>query len=118
MKIKARIDRIANYAFIDWKDNMDILDDAPSVYYPNDAQPSLSGVIHGICRSTCASRQVADAGSAVIHQMSVPPVHTVRCILPGHIHNLIPCPFQGASGCANLAFENILARLRCGADIK
>ena len=34
MKIKARIDRIANYAFIDWKDNMDILDDAPSVYYP------------------------------------------------------------------------------------
>jgi hypothetical protein len=25
---------MANYAFIDWKDNMDILDDAPSVYYP------------------------------------------------------------------------------------
>ncbi len=25
---------MANYAFIDWKDNMDILDDAPSSYYP------------------------------------------------------------------------------------
>ena len=25
---------MANYAFIDWKDNMDILDEAPSVYYP------------------------------------------------------------------------------------
>jgi hypothetical protein len=25
---------MANYAYIDWKDNMDILDDAPSVYYP------------------------------------------------------------------------------------
>ena len=25
---------MANDAFIDWKDNMDILDDAPSVYYP------------------------------------------------------------------------------------
>lgn len=25
---------MANYAFIDWKDNADILDDAPSVYYP------------------------------------------------------------------------------------
>lgn len=30
----ARINQMANYAFIDWKDNMDILDDAPSVYYP------------------------------------------------------------------------------------
>ena len=28
------INQMANYAFIDWKDNMDILDDAPSVYYP------------------------------------------------------------------------------------
>ena len=25
---------MANYAFIDWKDNMDILDEAPSIYYP------------------------------------------------------------------------------------
>ena len=25
---------MANYAFIDWKDNMDILDSAPSIYYP------------------------------------------------------------------------------------
>lgn len=30
----AKINQIANYAFIDWKDNMEILDDAPSVYYP------------------------------------------------------------------------------------
>jgi hypothetical protein len=30
----ARINQMANYAFIDWKDNMDILDSAPSVYYP------------------------------------------------------------------------------------
>ena len=30
----ARINQMANYAFIDWKDNADILDDAPSVYYP------------------------------------------------------------------------------------
>lgn len=30
----AKINQMANYAFIDWKDNMDILDDAPSVYYP------------------------------------------------------------------------------------
>ncbi len=30
----ALINQMANYALIDWKDNMDILDDAPSVYYP------------------------------------------------------------------------------------
>lgn len=30
----AKINQMANYAFIDWKDNMDILDDAPSSYYP------------------------------------------------------------------------------------
>lgn len=30
----AQINQMANYAFIDWKDNMTILDDAPSVYYP------------------------------------------------------------------------------------
>ncbi len=30
----AQINQMANYAYIDWKDNMDILDDAPSVYYP------------------------------------------------------------------------------------
>ena len=30
----SKINQMANYAFIDWKDNMDILDDAPSVYYP------------------------------------------------------------------------------------
>lgn len=30
----AKINQMANYAFIDWKDNMEILDDAPSVYYP------------------------------------------------------------------------------------
>ena len=30
----AKINQMANYAFIDWKDNMDILDEAPSVYYP------------------------------------------------------------------------------------
>ena len=30
----AKINQMANYAYIDWKDNMDILDDAPSVYYP------------------------------------------------------------------------------------
>ena len=29
-----KINQMANYAFIDWKDNMDILDDAPSIYYP------------------------------------------------------------------------------------
>lgn len=29
-----KINQMANYAYIDWKDNMDILDDAPSVYYP------------------------------------------------------------------------------------
>lgn len=30
----SKINQMANYAFIDWKDNMDILDDAPSDYYP------------------------------------------------------------------------------------
>ena len=30
----SKINQMANYAFIDWKDNMGILDDAPSVYYP------------------------------------------------------------------------------------
>ena len=30
----AKINQMAYYAFIDWKDNMDTLDDAPSVYYP------------------------------------------------------------------------------------
>lgn len=29
-----KINQMANYAYIDWKDNMDILDDAPSKYYP------------------------------------------------------------------------------------
>jgi len=29
-----RINQMANYAYIDWKDNMGILDDAPSIYYP------------------------------------------------------------------------------------
>ena len=29
-----RINQMANYAYIDWKDNMDILDEAPSKYYP------------------------------------------------------------------------------------
>ena len=30
----SKINQMANYAFIDWKDNMEILDEAPSVYYP------------------------------------------------------------------------------------
>lgn len=30
----AKINQMANYAFIDWKDNIEILDEAPSVYYP------------------------------------------------------------------------------------
>lgn len=29
-----KINQMANYAFIDWKDNMEILDEAPSIYYP------------------------------------------------------------------------------------
>lgn len=28
-----KINQIANYAYIDWKDNMEILDEAPSIYY-------------------------------------------------------------------------------------
>lgn len=31
---QGQINQIANYAYIDWKDNMEILDEAPSVYYP------------------------------------------------------------------------------------
>lgn len=30
----SKINQMANYAFIDWKDNAEILDDAPSIYYP------------------------------------------------------------------------------------
>lgn len=30
----SKINQMANYAFIDWKDNSEILDDAPSSYYP------------------------------------------------------------------------------------
>ena len=30
----SNINQMANYAYIDWKDNMEILDEAPSVYYP------------------------------------------------------------------------------------
>ena len=30
----SQINQIANYAYIDWKDNMEILDESPSVYYP------------------------------------------------------------------------------------
>lgn len=33
-KPDTKINQMANYAFIDWKDNMEILDEAPSVYYP------------------------------------------------------------------------------------
>ncbi len=29
-----KINRMANYAFIDWKDNMKILDESPAIYYP------------------------------------------------------------------------------------
>ena len=29
-----KINQMANYAFIDWKDNMEILDENPSIYYP------------------------------------------------------------------------------------
>ena len=31
---EGKINQMANYAFIDWKDNMSILDEAPSKYYP------------------------------------------------------------------------------------
>ena len=30
----SKINQMANYAYIDWKDNMEILDEAPSIYYP------------------------------------------------------------------------------------
>jgi len=30
----AKINQMANYAFIDWKDSMEILDEAPAIYYP------------------------------------------------------------------------------------
>lgn len=30
----SKINQMANYAFIDWKDNMEIFDEAPNVYYP------------------------------------------------------------------------------------
>ena len=30
----AKINQMANYAYIAWKDNMEILDEAPSTYYP------------------------------------------------------------------------------------
>ncbi|MGN8728752.1 GmrSD restriction endonuclease domain-containing protein [Hornefia butyriciproducens] len=30
----SKINQMANYAYIDWKDNVEILDDAPSNYYP------------------------------------------------------------------------------------
>lgn len=30
----SKINQMANYAFIDWKDNAEILDESPSVYYP------------------------------------------------------------------------------------
>ena len=29
-----KINQMANYAFIDWKDNMEILDENPAIYYP------------------------------------------------------------------------------------
>ena len=29
-----QINQVANYAYIDWKDNMEILDESPSIYYP------------------------------------------------------------------------------------
>ena len=32
--VDIRINQMANYAFIDWKDNMDILEKSPSIYYP------------------------------------------------------------------------------------
>ena len=30
----SEINQMANYAYIDWKDNVEILDEAPSSYYP------------------------------------------------------------------------------------
>ena len=29
------INQVANYAYIEWKDNNDISDNAPSIYFPN-----------------------------------------------------------------------------------
>ena len=55
----------------------------------DNVKPFPPGVIHGICCPTGASRQVADTGSAVIHQMAVAAVHAIRRIFPVHIHNLI-----------------------------
>lgn len=41
-----KINQMANYAFIDWKDNMNILDDAPEKYYPIVCQDkSAEGII-------------------------------------------------------------------------
>lgn len=36
---------MANYAFIDWKDNMDILDESPAKYYPIICQNKTSDEI-------------------------------------------------------------------------
>ena len=33
-KSDKEINQMANYAYIDWKDNMEILNEAPSIYYP------------------------------------------------------------------------------------
>lgn len=40
-----KINQMANYAYIDWKDNMEILDDAPSKYYPIICQGRTQGDI-------------------------------------------------------------------------
>ena len=72
----------------------------------DNVKPFPPGVIHGICRSSGASCQVADTGSAVIHQMAVAPMHAVRGVFPGHIHNLI------ASALDILINRNILTALR------
>ena len=60
----------------------------------DNSQPLLPCVIHGICRPTGVSGQIADTGSAVIHQMAVSLVHAVLSIFPGHIHNLIASAFN------------------------
>ncbi|MBP3818756.1 MAG: DUF262 domain-containing protein [Butyrivibrio sp.] len=40
-----KINQMANYAFIDWKDNMDILDESPAKYYPIICQNKTSDEI-------------------------------------------------------------------------
>ena len=60
----------------------------------DDLQPLFSGIVDGIGCAAAVPCQVTDTYAAIIYQVSVAPIHTVRCVLLGCVDNLICLGFD------------------------